>query len=140
MTLTAIAAVLALSVRPPWSHWIVAGIEPIENRSWQVNWRGTLAIHASTTVDELGFAHGAAIGHHLEPDDVARGEFIGAVDLIGIHPASSDRCDDRCRRWGNPTGWHWELSNARRITSIEARGRLRLYTPPADVLEQLVAA
>lgn len=131
--------VRALSIRPPWSEWLVDGIKPIENRSWRTHWRGTLAIHASTTIDHQGFACGAARGHQLDVDDVARdaGEFIGAVDLVDVHRAGSDHCDQRCADWGDPDCWHWMCTNARRITSIEARGQLRLFTPPADVLEQL---
>lgn len=134
--------VRALSTRPPWSEWLVDGIKPIEFRSWRTHWRGTLAIHASTTIDHRGFAYGAARGHHLDVPDVARevGEFIGAVDLVDVHERGSDSCDQRCAAWGDLGRWHWVCTNARRITSIEARGKLGLFTPPADVLEQLGVA
>lgn len=132
--------VQALSTRPPWSEWLVDGIKPIENRSWRTHWRGVLAIHASTTIDHWGFAYGAARGHRLDTDNVAIGEFIGAVDLVNVHWAGSDDCDQQCTVWGEPDQWHWVCTNTRRITSIEARGQLRLFTPPADVLEQLGVA
>lgn len=44
-------AVRALSVRPPWSEWIVDGVKPIENRTWRPRWRGDPAeVRAITTL------------------------------------------------------------------------------------------
>src|SRR5262245_22156707 len=42
----------ALSVRQPWAHAIIYGGKDVENRSWTTAVRGTIAIHASQTLDK----------------------------------------------------------------------------------------
>ncbi|HTV55212.1 MAG TPA: ASCH domain-containing protein, partial [Terriglobia bacterium] len=44
----------ALSIRQPWAWLIVNGFKPIENRSWNTNFRGRILIHASLKVDREG--------------------------------------------------------------------------------------
>ncbi|KAA2247020.1 ASCH domain-containing protein [Solihabitans fulvus] len=133
--------VKALSVRPPWSEWIADGIKQVENRTWQPpnNWRGTLAIHAGKTLDWDGFWFGSRLGHCLDDTEVARGEFIAVVNLVAVHRAGAVHCGEQCREWGAPDCWHWMLADARRIVSIEWRGRLGLFAPPIDVIEQVTA-
>lgn len=36
----------ALSIRNPWAHAIIAGLKPVENRSWRTNFRGRFVVHA----------------------------------------------------------------------------------------------
>lgn len=42
----------ALSVRQPWAYLICSGIKPIENRTWDTNFRGTIYIHACSKIDD----------------------------------------------------------------------------------------
>jgi hypothetical protein len=130
--------VLALTVRPPWSHWIAWGIKRVENRTWQppAGWRGQLVIHAGRTIDWPAFAIGAALGHPVDPDDVTRGEYVAVVDLVDVHYAGP-ACAEACDRWGEPDRYHWVLANARRLVTTEGRGRQRLFVPPIDVLDQI---
>lgn len=37
---------VALSIRQPWSFFIVHGFKPVENRTWQTSYRGPVLIHA----------------------------------------------------------------------------------------------
>jgi hypothetical protein len=59
----------ALSVRQPWARAIVTGLKPIENRTWQTNYRGPLLIHAGQRDDPDGFqvleSHGIVIPQAL---------------------------------------------------------------------------
>jgi hypothetical protein len=44
----------------------------------------------------------------------------------------------RCSPWAQSDAWHLVLANPRSLARpIPCRGRLGLWTPPADVLEQL---
>jgi hypothetical protein len=75
-----------LSVRPPWSTLIVAGIKPVENRSWSSLYRGKLLIHSSQKWDYSGaewicekfpYLRGfIAHSRHL------KGYIIGSVEMI----------------------------------------------------------
>lgn len=133
------APVLALTVRPPWSHWLAAGIKTIENRIWAppAGWRGKLVIHAGQTVDPEGFRFGANLGHHLVQDEVNRGEYLAVADLIDVHRAGPE-CASTCTPWGQLDCYHWVLADARRLVTVEGRGRQKLYVPPGDVIEQVV--
>lgn len=135
----AAAPVLALTVKPPWSHWLAAGLKNVENRTWTPpkGWRGQLVIHAGMTLDTTGFWFGARLGHLVDADEVTRGEFIAVADLADVHRAGPD-CQPSCTPWGQPDCFHWVLTRTRRLVSIEGRGHLKLYIPPSDVLEQVL--
>lgn len=131
--------VLAITVWPPWSHWLASGVKPLENRTWEPpgGWRGQLVIHAGKTLDLPAFAFGARLGHHVSEDDVARGEHLAVAELVDIHRDGPD-CWASCATWGEPGCFHWMLGNVRRLVSIEGRGRQRLFVPPHDVIEQVL--
>jgi len=44
----------ALSIKQPWASLILAGIKPVENRTWSTSYRGPLLMHASKTWDKRG--------------------------------------------------------------------------------------
>jgi len=140
MPTIATAPVLALSVRPPWSHWLATGAKPLENRTWEPpgGWRGTLVVHAGQKLDLDGFWFGARLGHRIGEDEVARGEYIAVAELVNVHRAGPDCCA-ACAQWGEPNCFHWMLTGVRKLVSIEGRGQQRLFVPPADVIEQVLA-
>lgn len=131
-------AIRALTVRPPWSYYIATGVKRVENRTYRTRYRGPLVIHAARALDPAGFATGAALGHPVEPEDVARGEFIAVADLLDVHLAGVD-CQPACRGWGQPERWHWLLGPVTRLTTVEGRGQLGLFRPPDEVIEQVLA-
>lgn len=68
----------ALTIRQPWADLIASGEKQIENRTWQTDYRGPLAIHAGRTVN-----------WHQCPDGYnpsAVGAVIAVVDLVDIVP------------------------------------------------------
>jgi hypothetical protein len=69
----------AISIRQPWADLILQGRKTLELRSWKVSYRGTLAIHASQTVER---EECQAFG--MDPDGVTAGALIGTVELTGI--------------------------------------------------------
>ena len=140
-TILANEPVLALTVQPPWSHWLARGIKQVENRTWAPpgGWRGQLVIHAGKTLDLSGFAFGARLGHPVGEDEVNRGEYLAVADLTDVHRAGGD-CRPVCALWGEPGCFHWVLEGVRRLVTVEGRGRQKLYIPPEDVIEQVLAA
>lgn len=140
-TTLATEPVLALTVRPPWSHWLARGIKQVENRTWAppAGWRGQLVIHAGQNLDLDGFAIGAQLGHPVDTDEVNRGEYIAVADLADVHQAGPD-CGPACTPWGEPDCLHWVLAGVRRLVTVEGRGRQRLFLPPIDVIEQVLAS
>jgi hypothetical protein len=112
---------LALSIRQPWAHLIIAGVKRIENRNWRTSHRGPIAIHAARRVDPI--APIAAQYGVIIPSDLLRGGIIGVADLVDIvqQPQPEDEM------WfDGPFGW--VLRNARPVPFVATRGvRGRLF-------------
>lgn len=145
----------AISVKQPWAWAIVHGAKTIENRTQMWNYRGPLAIAASKTWSNEGFAdsrvreafaarHPELVG--VEAEDTVRelfpqGVIIGVVDLIDCHVADGASC---CAPWGDQRGG--VFSSARAITHlvlqhprplpkpVPVRGALQLWTVPESAV------
>lgn len=141
----------ALTVQQPWGTAIIRWGKDVENRSRNIAgaYRGPLAIHAGKTEDECGYGDEMirqALGtyddswrllDHLE----TRGAIIGVVDLVAVHH-HSDHGPDRCSPWAQSGDlWHLVLADPRPLeVPIPCRGALGLWTPPAEVLDELEVA
>lgn len=109
-----------LSVRQPFAWLIVAGIKRIENRSWRMNYRGPLLIHASLKMHDRPIADVEAT--HGIKIDTARFQFggiIGAVDVVDCVERSDDPWFE------GPFGI--VLANAERFPFTPLRGRVGLF-------------
>ena len=151
----------ALTVQQPWAWAIIHGGKLIENRT--ANWssyRGPLAIHAGQRDSDRGWdsplVQEAATGRMgpgcwdsgiITPSAwTERGAIIGVVDLVDVHPDTG--C---CRPWGESSYTeaggrtrrlitHLVFENPRALDEpIPCKGKLGLWTPPADVVAQLEA-
>jgi len=120
-----------IAVRQPWAHLIVAGIKPVENRTWLINYRGPLAILASRqraarSIEDIEEHYDVCI-----PRDLPVGGIVGVVDIIDVvrdHPS---------RFFVGPYGF--VLTNARPVAFIPMRGRLNMWDAPDDIARQLLA-
>jgi hypothetical protein len=90
----------ALTVRQPYASLIIAGLKPIENRTWATTYRGPLLIHAAVklhdhSVVEIERRYGVKI------DSVALqfGGIIGRVELVDVVTSHSSRW------FTGPFGW-----------------------------------
>jgi hypothetical protein len=109
----------ALSVRQPWAWAIVAGRKPIENRTWQTDYRGPLLIHAGLRGDPDGFEFLESHGVHI-PEDLPRGGIIGQVELIDI-------TTDHPSMWAQSGCFNWVLADPIQTPFRFLRGRLGLF-------------
>jgi hypothetical protein len=120
----------ALSIRQPWADLIVRGIKTLELRSWTVNYRGPLAIHASQTVDRA-----ACQAHGLDPDQVSTGAIIGVVDLVSIveldDKAFVSRQNEHLATDGFKTSplYGWQIATPHALSRPRpVRGRMGLFS------------
>jgi len=127
--------VKALSIRQPWAELILQGRRTIEPRTWQTNYRGRIAIHASQTVGEE-----ACVAYGLDPARVARGALVGTAELVDILPLDE-------RGWETLRDQHlslrdfpgpmfgWRLEDPQRLPQpIPMRGRMSLFNVPDEVI------
>jgi hypothetical protein len=120
----------AISIRQPWADLILQGRKTLELRTWKVNHRGILAIHASQTVERE-----ACLAFGMDPDHVAAGALIGTVELTGVVELSA--ADYEARKGEHlAAGWFgykqplygWEVADPRPFTEPEPmRGHMQLF-------------
>lgn len=146
----------AISINEPFAWACAAGLKTIENRSWATDYRGPIAIHASTAMRHLtpeneqflADAHGS-VWASLDNDRIGnesplwyRGAIIGMVEIVdcvqwlaGDDPADlfsrftggSNRIGIPHQYWAQP-GYCFVLANARRFRHpIPARGALNIW-------------
>jgi hypothetical protein len=154
----------ALTVQQPWAWAVVHGGKDVENRTQAWSYRGPLAIHAGMRLSQRGvespLIEQATSDASYFGDDpapyVARGAFIGVVDLVDVHLSITcvDADGAMCSAWAE--SWYLEhdgagghvrrdvvhlvLENPRALPEpLPCKGRLGLWTPPAEVLDQLQA-
>jgi hypothetical protein len=138
--------VRAISVRQPWAWQIIHQRKNIENRSRNIagKYRGPVAIHASLKADDDALRR--LPGHAPEWVTASRvfhyGAILGVVDLVDVHHCFNAETNfEGCSPWAEPDAWHLVLLNPRPLlVPIPCRGALGLWTPPADVLDQLQEA
>ncbi len=136
----------AISVRQPWAWQIINQRKDVENRTRNIagKYRGPVAIHASLKPDEEALRRlpMRAPGWVTARRVFDYGVILGVVDLVDVHQSASFCCGSDWAEllWG---GYHLVLANPRPIPLKDqprCRGALGLWTPPADVIEQIEAA
>lgn len=122
----------ALTVRPPWSDLIAAGVKDVENRTWRVDHGTRLWIHAGVNVDRSAWYQPRierAI-YALGDKPLIKGAIVAEATVQDVHS-----CDGSCSPWAIPEQVHWVLADVRRLERpVPCRGRLGLWTPPAGLL------
>lgn len=137
----------AISVRQPMTWAILSGGCDVVNQPRNIadGYRGPLLVHVGRRLADLDtFARVAELaddtmpplGSPRRPDLHSDSAIVGAVELSGVHPASS--CRGRCSPWSDPTGWHLRLTNPRVLSrAVPCPGKRDLFTPAPEVLEQV---
>jgi activating signal cointegrator 1 len=74
----------ALTVQQPWAHLIAQGLKRIETRSWPTDHRGSLLIHAGSTIHRHASDLLRIDWHHL-----ALQQFLAVVQVIDVVPIRS---------------------------------------------------
>jgi hypothetical protein len=137
----------ALTLKPPWAAFVVAGMKRMETRSWRSDYRGPLAIHASKVGVTWGLGdlredfyaldrldpQGTWSTHGAVVAVACVSAYLRTEQLLGI--------SDLERRLGNysPGRWAWRLEEVRPLEDpVPCKGYQGLWTLPEDV-EALVA-
>lgn len=119
----------ALSYHQPRAEQIIRGEKTVDIRTWQVGFRGPLAVHASSQRRDdrcraLGF----------EPESLAYGAVIGTVEVVEIQLLDAEAYEAlrpghllETPYPGAPC-YGWFLANPKRLPgSIAVRGRMKLF-------------
>ncbi|HSR53063.1 MAG TPA: hypothetical protein VLV83_19745 [Acidobacteriota bacterium] len=132
----------ALSIRQPWLWAIMAGHEPIENRTWKphrrlIGRRLVLAASASRRDWQGEWFHGVLKQLGIEAPETGSlvfGAAVGTVRVTGCDPPFDPRqqsfgADERARGpWRAPEQFGWLLADPRPFPEpIPAKGRLGIW-------------
>lgn len=139
----------ALTIQQPWAWTVVAGVKPIENRTWASKHRGVVAVHAGNRLSERGLAEVPRLveksgyrGLMPETGDMAFGALIGTAFLVDTHDAMTGCCEspwaeEQYVEHGGRVRKqivHWVLEDAVEFAMpIRCRGALGLWTVPNDI-------
>ena len=124
----------ALTIRQPWVHAILREGKNIENRTWQVDYRGWIAIHAAAVrAPNAMYPRGVRV-----PDlnTLDYGAICGVARVVDIVTASrskwfTGRDDDK-------VNFGWVLEDVIALKKpIPCKGRLGLWDVPPKVLREL---
>lgn len=143
----------ALSVIQPWADLIGWGAKSLETRSWQTNWRGPIAIHASSRVLDLSLAGFGpllreAVDRNLWPTRPDRRGSIVAVAVVRQVWRTDmlrERCADLIRKESHlgdfsPGRYAWALVDVLQLERpVPCRGAQGLWPIPPDVRAQVAA-
>lgn len=125
----------ALSIRAPWAWAIMTAGKDIENRNWETNYRGSLLIHVSKSVQlyEINEAQARTDLWIPPKGQLNLGQVIGVVDLIGCE--HSHNRIGQWGKWGQPSQYHWLIANPRPICRFYHKGQLGLFDIPDDLID-----
>jgi len=156
-----LSAIRCLSVHSPWAGLLVAGLKPVECRSWATDYRGPLVIHAASSRASLRYENWEYLSMLASDPDWGLGE-AARVDLAGWMavnwpgPKPGDWRGDPlggilgvvdvvdCRRagprepWWPEDGYAWRVANPRRLPApIPCSGKLSLWKPLPEALAEI---
>lgn len=118
---------VALSIRQPWSFFIVHGFKDVENRTWRTSFRGRVLIHAGSKHDRLDEdgeefireALGRPYPRKLNENHAPMGGIVGVAEIV-------DCVDFVDSPWfGGPFGF--VLRNAKPLPFVPLPGKLGFF-------------
>lgn len=120
-----------ISIKQPWAWLIVNRYKPLENRTWNTNYRGELGIQASLGFDKEGYEFVHSLFQHIampSPHEFQRGGIVGMANLLHcIPPAESHLLTQLDARWYNPGCHAWILGDAETLPFMPCKGKLGFF-------------
>ncbi len=134
----------ALSIRQPWSWYILHAGKPVENRTTRWSYRGSVLIHVGAGLTKDEYRAWRAAGERMRSDpeprpklpeysELQRGGFFGIMRITGSseHPVYRNDFNSEGWRMGSdehgPT-YGYDLADATALPFVKAKGALGIYT------------
>jgi hypothetical protein len=124
----------ALSIRQPWAWAVCAGVKRTENRTWTTEYRGTIAIHASSSMQIVNAFKRESGCEHFNSDWFKSSAIIGLADIADIASYGPQHETDPFA--SGP--YCWTMTNARFLKEpISMPGKLNLFKLTSNVQQRL---
>ena len=126
----------ALTIKQPWVHAILRLDRDIENRPWQRNYRGWIAIHAAGTPDrDASFPRGVKLPDFEKLDYSAICGIARVVDIV-----EKSRSKWFLRPKDGSINYGWMLGNVKRLKKpIPYEGTMGLWEVPPSLVAEIQA-
>lgn len=135
----------AITVKQPWASLIVTGLKPIENRTWNTNFRGRVLIHTSATpvkglpceiLSPLQYAAVFSAGR-LDALIAPCGAIIGSVEIVDcVIDHSSIWAEKTNLMRGDKPIYNWVLANPIEFnTPFYCKGKQSFWEFPDFLLD-----
>ncbi|MFB6469289.1 ASCH domain-containing protein [Cytobacillus sp. Hz8] len=135
-----------ISVKQPWATLIALGEKSFETRSWQTNFRGEVAIHASKNIDRMACQESLVIEvlhkhGFILPHDLPLGMILATCQIVNCFEVREDLEDSALLYEGlmvSGNEYHfgdyrkgryaWKLCDVKMLNEpIAAKGKLGLW-------------
>lgn len=121
-----------LSLQQPWAWAVCTGLKPVENRSWSTNYRGLIALHASSSRRWINTIRREWDDLELDPLVFPYGAIIGTAELVDVQPIAKVHLP------GAEGPLCWIFEGARLLLhSIPSHSKLQLYRLSEAETEQV---
>jgi hypothetical protein len=128
----------ALSIRQPFATLLCLGVKHYETRTWKTDYRGPIAIHASSIFDvrarevcvESPIRELLAAAGYRTPLALPLGKILGLAKLVDCVPTRDLRLDESQLRLGDFRAgrWAWRFSTPKLLrVPLPAKGKLSLF-------------
>ncbi|BAQ63952.1 ASCH domain-containing protein [Geminocystis sp. NIES-3709] len=112
-----------ITIHQPWAWAIAEGFKTVENRTWQTNYRGLLAIHAGKSKKSLKYLDTVKELTGVENPKLRFGEIIAVVNLTNITIFTHTEWE----KWAVKGQYHWLLRNPVKVEPIKINGQMGLW-------------
>lgn len=128
----------ALSIRQPWAWLIIHGFKPLENRSWNTQFRGRFFVHAGLRIDLDGYKFVADAFPDLvalvpPPSAIELGGLVGHVELVECRAPGAVPASNPAAAWYQGQ-YAFMLERPVQVPFVPMKGRLGFfdssYAPP----------
>ena len=130
---------VALSIRQPWIDMILRGVKTLEIRTWKVQRRGLIALHAPRRIDfSAAYLYG-----YSSPWTLARGKVVAVAEIVDVIELSDESWLTFVMQHRQPLpmaegAYGVFLKNVRPLERpVACKGRQMLFPLPPDVSEQV---
>ena len=118
-----------ITLRQPWATLVSEGLKEYEFRTWKINYRGEILIHAGATVDKEAMAKFETLNLKYPKKKI-----LAKVEISDCLELNAKLCkainNENPLIYGNKirTGYAWKLSNIRKIDfKGEISGKLGIW-------------
>lgn len=127
-----------LTLKEPWASLIAYGHKRIETRSWKVNYRGTILVHAgsgSATPSRISeVSKLVTIPRPMHGNIIAKVEIVDCVEITEEYANQVRQVDPVSYSCGDftPGRYAWILRNPQIVNPIPIPGKLGLWNYNSD--------